>query len=109
MDDIDYSRPFRIRILQDCRKEEEYGLSGKLDGHYGMCLGLYDHPNIWKENSYDGNPLILTDSEDYIWGLECWFDPNPEENKHIPLDLQQKALGVHKANIRKQIERRLDE
>ncbi|MBI4143843.1 hypothetical protein HY486_01180 [Candidatus Woesearchaeota archaeon] len=107
MGEIDYSTPFTVRIIQDCRYPEEYGPSGKLDGKYGTCLGLYEFPNTWKkarnpDNVLKANPLILTDSGDYIWGAQCWWDPNPKENSAIPLDLLQRVLELHKKLLRKQ-------
>jgi len=102
--EIDYSRPFKIRVIQDCRDPTEYGPSGKLDGKYGICLGVYEFPNTWKKarNEREGNPLILTDSGDYIWGCQSWWDSHPEEHKIIPLDLQQRVLELHKKLLREQ-------
>ena len=98
MTEIDYSKPFRVRVIQDCR-----GKSEKLDGQYGLCLGMYKRPNIWEKERIEGmgNPLILTDSGEYIWGIECWWDPNPDEHD-IPLGLQKIVLELHKQNLRKQ-------
>lgn len=100
---IVYAKPFKVRIIQDCRKTDRDRSMQKLDGHYGICLGMYNYPKVWeKARGEEGNPLILTDTGEYIWGIECWWDPNPEETKDIPLDLQQRVLELHKANIRRQ-------
>lgn len=100
---IDYSKPFKVRIIEDCRDPEDYALSGKLDGHYGLCLGVYKYPNIHEKAQKEkkGNPLILSDNGWYIWCCECWWDPNPEEHEDIPLDLQQKVLEMHKEILRR--------
>src|SRR3989338_3090405 len=102
---IDYSKPFPVRIVQDNRGPEDLGLSGKLDGKYGMCLGLYEFPHTWKETTdeINGNPLILTNSGDYIWGIDCWWDPHPEEHEKISLDLQQRVLELHKIVLKSQL------
>ena len=101
----DYSKPFKVRILEDCRGPDEYGPSGKLDGHYATCLGDYVYPNTWEKSrtEEEGNPLLITNSGDYIWGCECWWDPNPDEHADISLDLMQDAVQLYKANLRKQL------
>ncbi len=105
MGEIDYSKPFKVRIIQDCRSPEKYGRLGKLDGHYGMCVGLYKYPDISQKaetssvNPSEGNPLIRTQSGEYIWGVECWFDPEPDESK-LSLKLQKIILEQHKAELR---------
>ena len=102
MEKIDYSKPFPVRVIQDCRRE--YGKHGKLDGWYGVCLGLYLRYDITKKakNVEEGNPLILTDCGDYIWGIECWWDPNPSEHLDVPLDLEKRVLEAHKEKLRKE-------
>jgi len=72
--DIDYSKPFRVRVTMDCRE----GAKVKLDGQYGFCLGLYEYPDKERRmpegasnEELDYNPLILTDNGHYIWGIEC--------------------------------------
>jgi|GEM_PF-3801121 len=65
--DIDYSGPFRVKIVQDCRH-----VAKKLHGCYGTCLGLYDYPDTNKKSD-DRNPLILSDDGEHIWGCECWW------------------------------------
>jgi len=97
MANINYSKPFKVRIIEDCRER-------RLDSHYGVCLGLYKYPNIWEKSRIetDGNPLILTKSGDYIWGCECWWDPHPEKHKDTDLDLMQKILQIHKEKLRKE-------
>ncbi len=96
---IDYSHPFLVRILEDCRSDG-YGPSGNLDGKYGMCLGLYDFPNT-DVKLEDGDPLIITGEGDLIWGLECWWDPNPRAHADIPVDLQQELVQETKQNYRR--------
>lgn len=99
MNDIDYSKPFRVRITQDCR---EVPKEKKLDGAYGLCLGLFQYPDKTQkfDNPFMGNPLILTEKEEeFIWGCECWWDPNPEDND-IPLEEQQRLLEVYKKFLR---------
>ena len=73
--DYDYSNPFRVKIVRDCRETEN-----KLNGQAGTCLGLYEHPDTTRK-APDGaekdllkyNPLIKTDGGEYIWGIECWW------------------------------------
>lgn len=104
-EEIDYSKPFNVRILEDCRDPADYGISCKLDGEFGVCLGLYEFPHTWKTSSgAQGNPLTLTESGGYIWGLECWWDAYPDEHKDVPLDLQQRVLQLHKQGLAKQLE-----
>lgn len=111
VDDIDYSNPFTTRIIKDCRDKNKYGPSGNLDGHYGTCLGEYNYPNIWEKapepnmGGLDYVPLILADCGDYIWGIECWRDPNPEENKDFSLEMQQSLLELHIAKINRDLGR----
>jgi hypothetical protein len=102
MPEKNYSEPFKVRIIQDCRPEEDYGPSGKLDGHYAICLGSYVYPNISEKarTAEEGNPLLVTDSGDYIWGCECWWD-SAKDNKDIPLDLQKRCLETYKGLLRK--------
>jgi len=78
---FDYSKPFRVRVILDCR----YSLSHRkrMDGKFGECLGLYKHPSIddkipddLKQGSSQGRhyiPLIKLDSGSYIWGSECFY------------------------------------
>ncbi|MBI2142251.1 hypothetical protein HYU15_02035 [Candidatus Woesearchaeota archaeon] len=87
MSDIDYSRPFPVRILADCRPSGEYGPSGNLEGKYGVCVGLYE-----------GIPLIETPFGDSIQGIECWF-VEAEDFDGIPLEELQEALGAHVEGI----------
>lgn len=107
-DQDDYSEPFRVVILQDCRPPEDYGASGNLTEQRGTCLGEYIIPKNPKvpdlskkatpaqraasiEALLDperdevelANPLILSDSGDYIWGLHCYFS-REEDLKDIP-------------------------
>ena len=42
-DKPDYSKPFRVLILEDSR--EAYGSKGSLTGQYGVCLGMYEVPH----------------------------------------------------------------
>ncbi|MBI2667850.1 hypothetical protein HYX17_03730 [Candidatus Woesearchaeota archaeon] len=98
---IDYSKPFRVKVIEDSRHNEELGVYGRQSGKFGICLGYYKYPNHWeKADENSGNPLILTDSGDYIWGCECWWDPNPNEKNVIPPDLEAMALEFHKAVLR---------
>jgi len=90
----DCSEPFEVRIVEDCRDSEEYGIAGKLDRHYGVCLGLYEYPETWKKDD-NGNPLIRVDSGDYIWGNECWWTSEIGRDE-LPLDLMQRVLEEHK-------------
>ena len=41
----DYSTPFRVVILEDCRPAEDYGLHGNLNQVKGICLGQYLMPD----------------------------------------------------------------
>ena len=66
MSQINYSKPFRVMVKIDCRRDAKQ----KLDGCYGICLGLYD-PYTGKRDP-EGNPLILSHKQ-YIWGYECWW------------------------------------
>jgi len=92
---MDFSTPFKVRIVEDCRSQEKYGLLGNLSGHIGICLGLYDHPYEWKEDPENGNPLIRMDSGEYIWGIECWFtDLVGANNKSLT-----KIVEGHKRSI----------
>ena len=115
MGEIDYSKPFKVRIVQDGREKEDYGPSGNLDGVYGICLGIYKFPNTWEKiedlenrNPFESSPLIMTEQGDYIWGFECYWDPNPEEHKDIPLDLQQKIVEKHKEQLREHLDDLID-
>ena len=111
----DYSEPFRVVILEDCRLSEDYGPNGNLTGQRGTCLGEYIMPEDPKgpdlskkatqeqqaasiEALLDGdesdeielaNPLILSDSGDYIWGLHCYFS-REEDLKDVPEGLWSK-------------------
>lgn len=95
----DYSKPFRVRIIQDCRKAKE-----SLDGKCGLCLGLYEYPNKGKkmpegidhysEGLFKYFPLIKTDSGKYIWGNECWW-AKEKWSKKEPLSRLKKILELH--------------
>lgn len=97
----DYSRPFRTRIVEDCRED------GDLTGQFGYCLGLYEYPLIDKKmpdgriknSALKYNPLIRTEGGDYIWGCECFWVG--EDLKDEPLDKLQSALQAHKEDISK--------
>lgn len=102
-DELDYSKPFKVVILEDCRT----GFNGYLTQKKGVCLGLYElpdelstPPDLSKRISLEernkrqnsgleklanpetnededidlgGSPLILTYNGDYIWGMECYW------------------------------------
>jgi hypothetical protein len=62
--EYDFSKPFRVKIVSDCRDVEE-----KLNGQWGNCLGQFDSGI----EDIGENPLIETDTGERIWGYECWW------------------------------------
>ena len=103
-----YSNPFMVRITYDCRdgiKEYE-----KLDGEYGVCLGLYDYPDVTKksEDVMVGNPLIVTEAKDYVWGIECWWYPLTEENYNDDLEIHREAARLSGEAANEMLERVLN-
>jgi hypothetical protein len=104
MEEIDYSRPFPVRIVDDVRKPEECGQLGNLSGRYGVCLGLYawdSEPPRKAQDWEDGNPYIMVHEEgvaDAIWGVQCWWTKDCDD---IPINLQKEALEEYLKNVRK--------
>ena len=90
---IDYSSPFRVRIIEDCRRD----VREKLDGSYGTCLGSYDYPDI-SSKSDDGSPLIRADNGQYLWGCECWW-AQEKIAKDVPLARLRDAVEVTKERV----------
>ncbi|MBT5022526.1 hypothetical protein HOK51_00395 [Candidatus Woesearchaeota archaeon] len=99
--DYDYSKPFRVMVVEDCRSE----CKGKLDQQFGTCLGLYEYDNINKKATGEiyGNPLIKTDSDEYIWGCECWWT-GEALGKLIPYNQLRSELEEEKAYFRQKLE-----
>jgi hypothetical protein len=98
LDEPDYSRPFSVMIVEDCRDEEELGPSGRLDGQYGVCLGMYDFPDTTKKldpRDENGNPLIITEEGEYIFGIRCWFTP-AEKSDNLSLEKLKEGLNAYK-------------
>jgi hypothetical protein len=100
-EEFDYSKPFRVRIIKDCRENIE----NKLDGEYGVCLGQYEYPDITKKMPEGAEfhsdeeplryiPLIKADNDMLIWGIECWW-AKEEWSKDKPLDKLQLVLKEH--------------
>lgn len=100
-EEYDYSKPFRVRVTKDCRKN----IADKLDRQFGVCLGQYEYPDVTKkmpegidthspEWFLKYNPLIKMDNAGYIWGLECWW-AKEEWSKDVPLDILQLTLKKH--------------
>ena len=78
-------------ITEDCRDPKK--AKGNLNGHLGLYLGDFNFPSLLKlekptaPNPYDkavrvdeeeelfpnGNPLILADTGELIWGIECYW------------------------------------
>ena len=95
----DYSKPFRVVVVEDCRKQEEIQATGDLSWHKGWCLGEFEFPDVTKKKpeaiSEDWivhnpelgdesevtlyNPLIFTDSGCFIWGIQCYWAEDPGE------------------------------
>ena len=92
-EEIDYSSPFKVRIIEDCRRTGK-----KLDGKYGTCLGLYDYPDITKKSD-DGNPLIHAEDGQYLWGVDCWWAPE-EVAKDMPLETLQAAVDLTRQSLK---------
>src|SRR3989344_1888742 len=103
---IDYSSPFRVRIITDCRRVKDL-----LDGLYGTCLGMYEYPFTDKkipegtdpktrtsDNWFKYNPLIEADNGRYIWGRECWWEPS-EEAEGVPLEEAQARVAGYAFNF----------
>lgn len=73
--EIDYSVPFRVRVIEDCRDNPDV----KLDDQMGFCLGTYEFqdpiesPVRERHQILGGKPLIKTDSGYLIWGGDCWW------------------------------------
>ena len=93
----DYSKPFKVRIIKDCRES----IDKKLDGQFGICLGSYEYPHTDKKAPNNASeddmrylPLIRVGKEKYIWGTECWW-AKEEWSRNEPLGKLQKALKEH--------------
>lgn len=119
-DKYDFSRPFRVKVIEDCREEKEITRTGRLDGQLGWCLGMYEVPDTTKKRP-DGetrdfielqpelgdegevllyNPLIYTDSGNYIWGTQCYFMKDTGWMKNIPLDVAREAVDMQRQRLR---------
>lgn len=81
MGEIDYSQPFRVTILEDCRPIEKYGPLGDLSGKPGWCLGEFESLEFGFKT-----PLLPADGGDYISGPECWWEARIDVAGEIPLE-----------------------
>lgn len=127
-DDTDYSKPFRAIILEDCRNT--YGPAGSLTGQSGVCLGMYKVPDNFSvpddlskrvlDSNAEGlveklsnedeevdfaNPLILSESGDYIWGAQCYFSAS-EDLADVPIGLWLKIPEAYRELLRREFESR---
>ncbi len=116
VDMSDYSKPFRVIVTHDYRKDEEkITAGGDLAWQRGWCLGMYEFPDLTKkrpegitenwivhnpELGEDSeitiyNPLIFTDSGHFIWGIQSDWG---EDIDTLDLTFPQEAAGrVEKA------------
>ena len=95
----DYSAPFRVKVTEDVRRRPRT----RLNGERGYCLGQYKYPRRTermpdsarddKDNWLTYNPLILTDSGHYIWGIECYWTQTGQP-KSVPSDVLQNSAAL---------------
>lgn len=114
-DEENYSRPFRVRVIEDIRDQEEITLTGRQDGQSGWCLGMYEFPDRAKKRPegetrdlVEGqetfyNPLIYTDSGTHLWGIQCFFMKDTGWMKNVPLDVAQQAVELEKQRLRTEL------
>ncbi len=91
-----FSKSFPVRILKDCRDDEEYGRAGNLDRAYGICTGLSGPHERCRDS-----PKIETIYGDIIYGIECWWVPANIADKLTPNELRE-TLELYLERINRQ-------
>lgn len=101
---MDYSKPFPVKIIRDCRQGTD-----SANGLSGICLGEYRYPDTAKKMPDDKysisprerinyNPLFLLDNGSYIWGMECWwtFAQDARTQEELQEQVERNIEGIRK-------------
>ncbi|MBU2496792.1 MAG: hypothetical protein KJ767_01925 [Nanoarchaeota archaeon] len=105
---IDYSKPFRVVITEDCRGNDTRnryyaGDSENLTGQYATSVGFYKYPwtDIKLEEDKRGDLLFKTDSGHYIFARECWFSDDVDSPLEKVLERHDELMKELSENVLK--------
>ncbi|MBI2668933.1 hypothetical protein HYX14_03765 [Candidatus Woesearchaeota archaeon] len=67
--------------------------------HQGLVQKLLEDEKDKNEEMDIANPLILSDSGDYLWGLQCWFAA-AKDLRDIPKEFWLKVPEAYRELLR---------